>query len=133
MAVPLMLVCRFPFALQAMLLGFFVGPVAMHFSNDPHHANAGLSSLWKALPDAVYDDSSKTLHVSTGWKPLANCDTIYVRDCHTQLTNMALEMTPFYPSSGTIQAHLESCPILHSPHANAAMAFVMKRHVDGYF
>ncbi len=100
-----MLVRSLPFELQGILSRLSCWPSGHANFDDPQHANAELSTLWKALPEAVYDDSSKTLHVATGYKPLAACDTIYVRDCHTQLTNMALGMTPFYPVSGTMSAH----------------------------
>ncbi len=100
MVVSLMLVC-FPIELRAMLSRPSRWPYG-HANFDDPLANAGFSSMWRALPEAVYDDRSKTLHVATGYAPLADCDTIYVRDCHTQLTNMALGMTPFYPVPGTM-------------------------------
>ena len=56
--------------------------------------------MWQALPAAVYGDSSKMLHFATGLDPLMSCKSIYVRDCHIQLTQMALDTIPLDTSSG---------------------------------
>ena len=95
------------------------------------HASAVCSALWQALPNAVYDDSSKTLTVATGFAPLAICKSIYVRDCHTQLTNLALQMTPFDISAGMMKAHLGAALNVSSHHADVDMPFVFYQYIKG--
>ena len=70
------------------------------------HADAGFSQLWQNLPNAVYDDSSKTLHVPTGFHVLSDSDTIYVRECYEQLTKLALAMSPIQPTASTVTCTL---------------------------
>lgn len=55
--------------------------------------------MWQALPDAVYDDSRRLLHVPTGFHMLSyEGNTIYVRECYEQLTQLALAMSPQPPT-----------------------------------
>lgn len=70
--------------------------------NDCCHANAGFSQLWQILPNAVYDDSRKTLGVPTGFHMLSRGDTILARKCHEQLTELALTMSPTQPIASMV-------------------------------
>lgn len=68
--------------------------------------------MWQKLPEAVYNEDKKTLHVATGFDPLLRCNTIYVRECHDQLTRMALEMIPRDERfSGMLGTQMPACPI----------------------
>ncbi len=78
--------------------------VKVIWTKNVRYAPADLNVFWNTLPDALYNDSSRTLHMPTSFEPLARCDTIYVRDCYVQLVEMALCMTPDGSSSGEPQA-----------------------------
>ena len=67
--------------------------------------DAGFSQMWQALPDAVFDPGTRMLHTATGFAPLIYRDTIYVRDCYVELTEMALGMTPVTNSKGGRLTH----------------------------
>ena len=96
--------------------------------------DAELSQMWEALPNAVYDRATRTLHVATSFEPLVRTNTIYVRECYEQLTKLALSMTPIGVPAGGTQAITFQNTACSSKARSLCQhgSLVLHRHADSF-